>query len=223
MTTDPATALLDSQSGVGGVYRMEIDFQITGTLKPGASFGAVVFNVGTLSAGLARVSGDVGAIRANYCANWPAFNGYYDMYNNPVTNFWMTDADLGSNATDWQALTVNVDPANVDLLYTAQDQNGFQYPQSDPRMDIGVDSPFMLGTIDVSWGGLTTRNLSLTNASWQTVTEGVVDTGKSMSTTTFTFVSSPEPASLGLLAMGGMMLLMRRKQAVGYPGIKKLL
>jgi hypothetical protein len=121
-----------------------------------------------------------------------------------------TDADQGPDANDLKAITFYL----ANPPYTGLTTAG---ATPDPRTTLGQGAPVVIGEAYILWNGVTPVTVSLGNVQYSTYAPGGTQFGTANNVidlnTAILGTPSPEPASLGVLAVGGIALLNRRRKA----------
>lgn len=211
-------------AGVGSSfdYKIEVDASFANP-DAGNAFGSLAFDVNANGAAIPTTGTPI-------THSTQANNQYVS--NNPL---WTNDA--GDTTSQVFQIAGDKGPVANDLLsllaVVSQDATadstggGYGLDAADPRIAMmtsagatGYKAPMKLGTFIVTWDGKNTSSISLANLQYAEINTTTTQFGQTFlnataSGVTFTAsaVTTPEPASLGVLAIGGAALLARRKKA----------
>ena len=205
-------------------FQVEVDATIS-NLDAGDSFGSLAMDITTSGASVTHPTTSV--------YTWKAQNPTWaDDGGDPAVAVFQIAGDKGASASDLAGILAVVDTS------AAEDSSGtFGGDSGDPRLGLlttngltGFKGPFNLGTFVVTYDGTSNATLNFANVQFAelndsnqilgaTITNAsnpgsVVLNGASFegAVSTGTGPNTPEPASLGVLAIGGAALLARRNK-----------
>ena len=103
--------------------------------------------------------------RKLWTPNNPVMTDVGDSSGNPIPNIYTggVASDAGT-AADYLALTNAIDPSNLNQTFSVA--SGGSTKVADPRMTMGVGSPFLLGSMWVVPGATAPTTLNIANASY---------------------------------------------------------
>ena len=210
-------------STVAGPYLAGVAFGLDGLVRQ------PLFSSGVPVLGLSPVPGGTNTLN------------YTDAVGNPISVSTPAGSKglynaLTGNATDGYAFEDFVVSAAAPGIFkaAASDQGGLNLEDVVFEMNkgtttaaqktVGSGTPFDLGVVDIYWDGHSNQTLGINGANnvsglvqFNTEANGVLGPAQfAPDTHQLSFVgaaTTPEPASLGLLALGGVALLARRKKA----------
>jgi hypothetical protein len=152
---------LQSSTGLindGAPHILRFDFFSTMSgLGPNQSFGAEVFDI-QLSGGLTRSSllapgPAFETPKPNFVFNNPAMvNIASGTSHDPLLNFFPDSGNLGVSATDLVGLEADLGIPTSASIGNTVDATTFA-PVPDPRLNIGVATPFQFGSLYLDWDG----------------------------------------------------------------------
>jgi hypothetical protein len=215
LSTDGLTDLgkIDISKPYGSPVVLEVDYTFTvANLPAGAGgFGDTAFDI-ALTGGLSPENGT--AFSSNFGPSW---EGTADTYSTGTGKNLKTHPLYSSNA---DAGTSTSDLADI-AIYLANPPYG-TIASGDTRSTLGQAGGATgdLGSAFILWNGVTPGTISLANV--QVATYDTADSNFSAATYVpqaslisvgGSGVVTPEPASLGVLALGGLALLNRRRKA----------
>ncbi|MGN6368646.1 MAG: PEP-CTERM sorting domain-containing protein [Phycisphaerae bacterium] len=196
--------LPDITKNVGQTYIYEVDFNFT------------INNLAAGEGGLGSLAMDINP-SAGLTVPDPGFWG--GPWNQDTTlkftsgkttaSVWAHNGDDGPSATDLLGI----------VAYIAKPPYGTN-TTSDPRSVMGQNGPAPIGYVYLQWDGKSQQTVDLSNvqyATWDTNdANGSFSAGKPGTGGSLTFgagAATPEPASIGMLALAGVGLLVRRRKA----------
>jgi hypothetical protein len=197
---------VSSNPGVDRIYRIDLFYTFQSAIVGQDGFGNLSMNVGPLS-GVTRVPANVGQAKANYTANNPLWT---ETDGSTSHQTYSDNSDLG-NTTDLTNIVVGIDPNNPQVF------SSFGGDPNDPRPSNGKSGPVKFGSVFVDWSGNAPASVGLTlnQHSFYTAnaTGGVLvlDSAGTNSGGTVLLGAVPEPGSLSLLAIGGLVAVRRRR------------
>ncbi len=205
--SNPLTPNL-TNPGKAEVYQVDLSFTIGNLTAGEAGFGSSAFDIGLTGSLTPAVA--FGPYSAADNSN-PSVS--YKKSGKAVSDY-SGDADSGVSSTDLKAIAFYL--ANPPYAaYSSSETTG----TGDTRAQLGQNSPAYFGTAYVQWDGTVPSVLSFQNVQYATYAPGGTTFGtanNALDTNTVVFgtpVGTPEPASLGVLALGGVALLNRRRKA----------
>jgi hypothetical protein len=198
------------QAGPVADYQIEVDATATG-LPAGQSVGAILFDVTLTPFGFATVTRPPTA-HYNYVANNPIWT---DDAGDSHQVF-SIDGDKGASSTDLVAIATVVD----NTVYS--ENFGSNNDPGDPREFVANGTSTKLGTFVLNASGIgpgfidTNTSggvlISFANVQFASLDDTTLVYGPSQNASIISpaLLGEPEPASLGLLALGALALLPRR-------------
>jgi len=202
------------------IFRIDIFASVGGSPTATEAFGAISFDgglTGTVARNSLNVTPGTGLTvpKPNFTANNPAMNNIGDAGGNaiPLTFSGGQAGDLGTSNADLVAITSAIDPSNLGQT-TALDTG---LPVTDPRLNMGKTTPFLLGTVYVSAGAsggtFTIGNGQMSIAS---STTHQLSTPVALGAVAPLPIPVPEPTTLALAGFGALGLVgakLRRRSA----------
>ncbi len=193
--------------GTPHIYRVDM-FTTMSALAAGEAFGAESFNLTLTGSSLSRNTLNIAGSglltpKANWAANNPAMTNIAAAGSlTPITNFFSPgdNADIGSSTTDLQGILSDVDIASLGNVVNATTLT----PTTDPRLSIGVGTPFQLGSVYLLWNGNAAASLKMQNLQFGIANSLTHQFGlaTSLADVTLNFNPVPEPGTLFLAAVG---------------------
>jgi hypothetical protein len=167
-----STGLIDD--GAPHILRLDF-FALLSGVAANESYGAEELSItlnGSFSRNTLLVAGPgLLSPKPNFVFNNPPIDGNLTDIGTslPVSNYFVNAGDFGSSSTDLSGIVWAVDPKSVGNLV---DSTTFA-PVQDPRLSIGIGTPFRLGSLYVNWtgghsGGLRLQSLQFTTVNLQT-------------------------------------------------------
>ena len=206
--------------GTPHIYRVDM-FTTMSALAAGEAFGAESFNLTLTGSSLSRNTLNIAGSglltpKANWAANNPAMTNIAAAGSlTPITNFFSPgdNADIGSSTTDLQGILSDVDIASLGNVVNATTLT----PTTDPRLSIGVGTPFQLGSVYLLWNGNAAASLEMQNLQFGIANSLTHQFGlaTSLADVTLNFNPVPEPGTLFLAAVGSALIFgaLRRQRA----------
>jgi hypothetical protein len=203
--------------GAPHVLRLDFFSSMSG-LGPNQSFGGESFDI-QISGGLARsallVPGPgLNTPKPNFVFNNPVMiNIASGTTHDPILNFFPSDVgNLGISATDLIGLEMDLGFPTLASVGNTVDATTFA-PVPDPRLSIGVGSPFQFGSVYLNWDGTSIGTVKVVEHQFAVFdvnlqrylnAQDLPNGSLSVPDTLFTV---PEPTSCVLAGMGGIGML----------------
>jgi len=184
-------APLDITINPGVSYDYWVKFYFTvSDLGTEAGFGNLSMDL-TLN-GVDRVTGPTSPDKTKWMPNNPL---WVDEDEGPQ----LTYADTGDVGNDFKAILAGLDVSNI------------PYDGNDPRGTLGQSTPAYFGSVRVNWAGVSVATLDITGA-FSTFSGGQLHYVGAANGSSIQFGLIPEPATMSLLALGGLATLIRRRK-----------
>jgi len=204
-TTNTVSSGFDQHSSAAKSYKIDFFLSVAGlnvppTSPPEVAFGNVQIDLTYTGAAQRNTASG----RQNWIANNPQIFDL-DADGTNETSQWATDADKGASTTDLKSVLVDM---------------GGGIAGGDPRLEVGKTTPVRIGSAWVSipagQSGSVVVSLTPGSVTWSTsngdptVLVGTQYPANTISATQ-TVGTVPEPVSMGVLAMGALSLVRRRR------------